>query len=297
MRMVRFTVKLLIFLLVIGLPGPAIAKDNVGTLVAIRGKAIIERDKKDIDAKIRDSIFLEDAVSTLEASRVKMLFIDDSVLTLGEKSKAVIREFIYSKEKGGKSIFNLIDGKMRAIVGKTSFEVHTPTAVAAARGTIILFWTGVVDGKAFTTIICLEREVNITSADPSITGSIKLLPGMMVTIFAGEPLHTPTPAPISEIERLQRETDISVHEIQIPGPAGIVIGPDLVPSILPPPIMQQPTITPPTPPSPPPTPPSPPPTPPSPPPTPPSPPPTPPPTPPPEQPYSPILPPESPPGY
>lgn len=230
--------------------GVAFAENNVGSMVAVKGKALIERDKKAVEAKVKDSIFLNDTVTTLEASRAKMLFTDDSVLTLGEKSKAVIREFVYSKDKGGQSIFNLIDGKMRSVVGKTKFEVHTPTAVAAARGTVILFETGIKDGKKFTTIICLEGETFIRSVYSGIVGTITLKPGMMVTIFDGEPLPEQIVAPPSEVERLSGATEL-IHEVSVPGPAEVMMGPgwmtiEQMPPALPPVINQPPPIPTPT---------------------------------------------------
>lgn len=220
MKMYRWIVITLSLLLVSGLSGIALAKDDVGTVVAVRGKAIIERDKKETEAKVKDSILLKDTVSTAETSRAKLLFMDDSVLTLGEKSKVVIKEFIYSKEKGGKSIFNLIDGKMRAIVGKTNFEVHTPTAVAAARGTLLLFWVHIVDGKIAVTIICVESAGFITGTDPANTGSTELKAGQKITIILGLPFPSVEPATKEEIEGLMGDTDISLHEIRIPGPVG-----------------------------------------------------------------------------
>jgi hypothetical protein len=250
MKVIKIAVGLLVIgYWVLGFSATALAKDEVGTMVAIRGKAIIERDKKAIEAKVKDSILLKDTVSTMEASKAKMLFIDDSVLTLGEKSKVVIEEFIYTKEKEGRSIFNLLDGKMKSIVGKTKFEVHTPTSVAAARGTVILSETGVIDGRKFTIIICLEGEANIMSADPNIPGSIILTPGMMVIIFEGEPLPTPTPASPSDIERLKDATDISRHEVSVPGPMEIEVGPGgviiepVAPPTEQPPVDQQPIPT------------------------------------------------------
>jgi hypothetical protein len=238
----------IVWLLVIGywlfvVSGISLAKEDVGTVVAIRNKAIIERDKKEIEARVKDGILLKDTVSTREASRAKMLFIDDSVLTMGEKSRVVIKEFLY-KDGKGKSIFNLLDGKMRSVVGKTEFEVLTPTAVAAARGTVILFEVGVRDGKRFTTIVCLEGEVSVRSADPSIVGIVTLKPGMMVTVFEKEPLPIPTMAPAEEVERLKRDTEIGTYEISIPTPVEVRPEPpviELAPSI--PPVEQQPVPT------------------------------------------------------
>ncbi len=224
MRMIKWrTITLILLFIVIVLSGVALAKDDVGTVVAIRGRAIIDRDKKAIEAKIKDSIFLNDTVSTKEASRAKMLFIEDSVLTLGEKSKVVIKEFVYSKDKRGRSIFNLIDGKMRAIVGKTNFEVHTPTAVAAARGSVVLAEVTIVDGKIVTTLICLDGEFDISI--PGVPGTVKLKPGMKITISEGATVMPDiVPASDDEIDRLRMATDIS-HEVSIPGPAEIIVSP------------------------------------------------------------------------
>jgi hypothetical protein len=224
MRMVKWrTITFILLFIVIGLSDFALAKDEVGTMVAIRGKAIIERDKKAIWAKVNDSVFFSDTISTMEASRAKMLFIEDSVLTLGEKSKVVIKEFVYSKDKRGRSIFNLIDGKMRAIVGKTNFEVHTPTAVAAARGSVVLAEVTIVDGKIVTTLICLEGEFEISI--PGVPGTVKLKPGMKITIPEGATVMPDiVPASDDEIDRLRMATDIS-HEVSIPGPAGIIVSP------------------------------------------------------------------------
>lgn len=210
---------------------------DVGSVVALKGNALIERDARAIEAKLKDGIQLKDTVETRESSRAKMLFIDDSVLTMGEKSKVVIKEFIYSKDQKGRSIFNLIDGKMRSVVGKSEFEVHTPTAVAAARGTVFDCETGMLSGKPFTTCTSYEGLVDIRSIDPTITGRVTLRPGMTVTVISGQPLAAPTPAPTTTT--LQ------------PGATSTTPAPSLL-LIQAPPIVQQPPVVPPTPPPPPP---------------------------------------------
>ena len=176
------------------IPSLSFGADNVGAVVALKGSAVIQREAKAMEAKLKDSIQLVDVVETKDQTRTKMLFIDDSVLTMGERSKVSIREFVYSKDREGKAVFNLIDGKMRAVVGRTGFEVHTRTLVAAARGTVIDFETGILDGKYFTTVTCLEGEVDIRSIDPTITGKIVLSRGMTVTVVAGQSLPAPKPA-------------------------------------------------------------------------------------------------------
>lgn len=227
---------ILTFIFISGTAGIAYGKEDIGKVVALKGNAVIERERKEIEAKVKSPILLDDSVLTKEASRAKLLFIDDSVLTIGEKSRVVIKEFVYSKDKGGKSIFNLLDGKMRSVVGKTEFEVHTPTVVTAARGTIILFETGIRDGKWFTTVISLEGFVDVMNIDPSVAGKITLTPGMMVTVFEKQPPPPPSPAPKSEMERLKGATSAK-REVSAPSALGVV---DVSDKLSSPPIQQQP---------------------------------------------------------
>lgn len=229
------TVPFILFIFFIAeLSATAYAQD-IGSMVAVHGKAVIERDNKLVEAKVKDRIELKDTVETKEKSKAKMLFIDDSILTLGEKSKVAIKEFVYSKEKGS-SIFNLLDGKMRSIVGKTGFKVETPTAVAAARGTVILFQTGIRDGRHYTLIICMEGVVDVRNIDPEVIGSIMLNPGQMTIVWEGEPPTPPESAPADLIDSLLSDTDIGTYELSIPGPEI-----EIVPGV----IIEQPPVSPP----------------------------------------------------
>ena len=130
-----------------GVPCEVRAEQEIGKVVALRGSAAIERGGTRLTAAVNSGILPTDVIKTAGDGRVKMRFIDDSVLTVGENSRLAIKEFFYSKEKGGRSIFNLLDGKMHSVVGKTKFEVQTPTAIAAARGTVIYFEVGEGDVK------------------------------------------------------------------------------------------------------------------------------------------------------
>ena len=205
--------------------GAAMAKDDIATMVAVRGRTLIDRNRLVLEAKVKDPVLLVDTVSTGDASRAKLLFVDDSVLTMGEKSKVVIKEFVYSKEKGGKSIFNLIDGKMKSVVGKAGFEVHTPTAVAAARGTVIFFEVGSRDGKLCTTILCTEGEVAASSPDPNVKGTLTLTSDSIVTICEGMPFPASTlRAQSAEKEKMIHDTSIGGYEIAVPRPAQVEAG-------------------------------------------------------------------------
>lgn len=162
--------------------------EPVASVVVVRGKATVERGAKKLNAQPKLGIELKDTVATAEGGRVKLLFIDDSVLTLAEKSRMSVDTFIHSRSDRGKSLFNLLDGKMRAVVGKTLFEVKTPTVVAAARGTVILFDVGTLNGKSFTRVTCLEGIVDVRSLTATTgTKPVILSPGQSIVVTAKLP--------------------------------------------------------------------------------------------------------------
>jgi hypothetical protein len=203
------------------------AAEPVASVVAVRGKATVERGSKKIDAQPKLGIELQDMVATAEGGRVKLLFIDDSVLTLAEKSRMSVDTFVHSRSDRGKSLFNLLDGKMRAVVGKTKFEVKTPTVVAAARGTVILFDVGILNGQPFTRITCLEGIVDVRSLTSAAgTPPVMLSPGQSIVVTMGQPMPAPTLLSPAELERLKRETSSTGVEIKLPdvAPHEAIIG-------------------------------------------------------------------------
>ncbi len=167
----------------------------VASVVSLRGKATVERAGKASDLQTKLGIELQDTVATAEGARTKLLFIDDSVLTLAEKSRMSIDNFVHSRTDHGASLFNLLDGKMRAVVGKTRFEVKTPTVVAAARGTVILFDVSSLNGTSFTRVTCLEGIVDVRSLTaPPGAKPVMLSPGQSLVVTAKLPAAEQKPA-------------------------------------------------------------------------------------------------------
>src|SRR3989442_3951264 len=97
--------------------------------------------------KLRESVYFKDVIETQADSRAKALFDDDSILTVGENSRVEVSEYIYDPANNQRStVLRLLLGKARALVGKlfagrgSRFEVRTPGAVVAARGTYFVVW-------------------------------------------------------------------------------------------------------------------------------------------------------------
>jgi hypothetical protein len=92
-------------------------------------------------------VLFNDSVQTESNSRTKALFVDDTLLTVGENTRITIDEYVFNPHEDQRSVIvKMLQGHIRALVGKhfagagSRFEIHTPTAVAAARGTYFIVW-------------------------------------------------------------------------------------------------------------------------------------------------------------
>lgn len=199
-----------VFFIVILMLIPSIVyADEAGTIVAVKGTVIIQRDGKSIFAQLKDTVLSNDIIETKEESRAKMLFSDDSILTLAENSKVSIKEYLYSEEdKKGESIIMLIDGKLRSLVGNTEFEVHTPTMIAAARGTYFITWTEIKEGIPHSGAAVLEGHVDVYNIDPAIIGVVTLQPGTMSSTAQNHQPSPSVPTPPALLKELLHATEL-----------------------------------------------------------------------------------------
>jgi hypothetical protein len=130
------------FLLAVILQSNSYASDPAGKVLAVKKEVIRIRDNNTENAKPLMELQMKDAVETKANSRTKLFFSDDSILNVSELSRVEVEEYIYSNESDrSKSIYNLIDGSLKVVVGRSDLEVHTSTAVAAARGTKFIMWS------------------------------------------------------------------------------------------------------------------------------------------------------------
>ncbi len=168
------------------------SSDKAGDVVSLRGKAVVERAEKEIMAEKSLVLLEKDNVGTGEKSRIKMLFRDDSILALGSLSRLSVSRYLYSPEdKRAESVYELLDGKLRAVVGNSDFSVKSPTALAAARGTIFVVW---YDSESNTTgVAVLEGEVQVRNIVRAVPGEQTLTAGQMTRVAGSSPPSKPEP--------------------------------------------------------------------------------------------------------
>jgi hypothetical protein len=152
MKNERFTMSMVAATLLLS-PSLASAEDSgpggVGVYTAVMGKVTVTHsgEPRMLPVKLHDEVMFRDVIQTEKESRTKAFFQDDSILTVGENSRVEITEYIYNPEANlRRSVVKVMQGQVRALVSKvfksngSRFEVHTPSAVAAARGTYFTVW-------------------------------------------------------------------------------------------------------------------------------------------------------------
>ncbi len=176
---------------------------EVGNVKDLKGNADILRKEKKYGLRKNKPVFKTDTVKTYEKSRVKILFIDDSLIMIGENSSFSISEhFNRPGIKSGTSVFNLINGVMNVIVGKKGLEIHSPNSITAARGTSYLLWTE----KNKTGLAVTEGRVEFKNSNKTISDK-KLVPaGRMSYVEQGKPPTTPVFTPPETVKVMYENT-------------------------------------------------------------------------------------------
>jgi hypothetical protein len=192
-------------------PGEAQEAESIGKVTALEGSATVQRDGSSAPQPIRaqSPVYQQDVLRTEAASKLQVTFVDNSVVNLGEKSMLEITRFVYTPQKQMQtSILTIPVGVFRAIVKKllphSTFEVTTPTAIAAIRGTDVMAEVR-PDTAAF---VVLEGMVALFSARTVFRGIVTLSDGMGSTVSSDLPPSPPIKWGEARIETLRRATAI-----------------------------------------------------------------------------------------
>jgi hypothetical protein len=112
---------------------------NIGTIMALKGEATIERGKT-IKAKNGMSIEQGDKLVTAAQSRVQVMLKDETVITIGANSSFDFKEFSMDGKnskvnlKANRGFFRTVTGKIGKVAPKR-FKVKTVSATIGIRGT------------------------------------------------------------------------------------------------------------------------------------------------------------------
>ena len=147
--------------------GQAVAQEAIGAVSRIQGEASGTRGTATQALGPNASVFPSEIVSTGEATRLEIIFKDNTRLTLGEKVKLTLDTYIFNRAAGVGTIKFDVAGAFRFVSGRLSklarsdVSVTTPAANIGIRGTD--FWAGPIDGQALG-VLLINGAVSVSNA-------------------------------------------------------------------------------------------------------------------------------------
>ncbi len=176
---------------------------SAGRVTSLTGDVHVERGGTTVPATPGMAVDVGDRVVTAASSRVTITLTDNSKLELDESTSMVIdNEAVTANSRNTK--LSLFSGLVRSFVSYTSsptpnFEVHTPNAVASARGTQYDTSTDTQppgtmneedrqkykDCRRFTQVSVYEGTVEVTNTTNPGGGSVQVTPGHKTMVVCG----------------------------------------------------------------------------------------------------------------
>ena len=114
---------------------------NIGNIMAIKGDANIQRESSSIKATNGMILLKGDSINTSEKSRVQVMLIDETIVTIGASSSFDFLEYKFDGSKDSKVTMRANRGFFRSVTGKIAkvaperFKVKTASATIGIRGT------------------------------------------------------------------------------------------------------------------------------------------------------------------
>ena len=169
MNKIRIIIFSLLIILLSSLQGSA--NEMIGVISAGIGEISNQKNEK---LSTGSKIYFGDTILVKAQSNAQILLLDETALTVGEKSELTIDEFIYDpKSKIGKIVSNIKIGTVRVITGEISkknpdnLEVNVPTGSIGARGT------------EFVVVTESDEKSTVVLLGPGKKNTLGMVPGIL----------------------------------------------------------------------------------------------------------------------
>jgi hypothetical protein len=170
---------------------------EVGTVAALEGRAEIGRAGGWTAAVIGSAVNQGDQLRTGKPGRLRVVFQDDTVLTVTDDSRVVVDQQVFDPAQGKtRSVLELLGGKVSALVGEyyhrsgATYEIKTVTAVAGVRGTEFVVQYNA--GDDVTEVVGLSGKVEVHSASEPRGRGVFVSPREQTRIVHGRLPTVPT---------------------------------------------------------------------------------------------------------
>ncbi len=115
------------------------SSQQIGVIGFVIGKVL---NQKGEELKVGDPIYFGDTISASDGAKSQLLFIDETVMTIGSDTKLTIDDYIFDPSANdGKLLATIIAGSVKILSGKISeknpanLEVKIPAGTIGSRGT------------------------------------------------------------------------------------------------------------------------------------------------------------------
>jgi hypothetical protein len=201
---------------------------HAGTFIVVQGTVMIQPATLTPPRPVRpyDEIGPLAVIETKSASRAKILFDDDTLIAMGERSRFGMTEQTYQAGSDSRAfVAHLTRGKARALVGRSFkgdnsiFELHSRSAVASVRGTYFVMWVeeaprlpAIKDRKGEPRVPFVDEATEEGATGVANIGSrgditftsggatVLVLPGQSSIALPGSPPSTPVAIDTETIE-------------------------------------------------------------------------------------------------
>lgn len=198
--------------LVFAVPVAAMAVE-IGTVANAKDAAEIGRDGAWFAAAPGTPLRQGDRLRTGNPGQLRVVFQDDTVLTLNDDTEIVLDESVFQPERGTvRSLMQLLRGAINAVVGEyydrpgSEYTVKTATATAGVRGTE--FVVAYFPELGLSEVIGISGKVAVRSMDDGIDDTVWVTAEEVTHVVAGEPPTPPQPFGGADLERRLERFDI-----------------------------------------------------------------------------------------
>ncbi|MCB9991125.1 MAG: FecR domain-containing protein [Rhodospirillales bacterium] len=167
---------------------PAFAQDQspaIGTIAEVEGAAAIQQSGQAKIAEVGQDVHMNDIIETGPDSKLMVLFIDETELTLGEESRLTVDEYVFDPEDpaDNKGRFSVLRGAFIFTTGLIKKGQETPDVqIETAYGSIGIRGTTVWGGP-------IDDEYNVFVQDGEVSfatdrGRVRIRPGEGTKVYS-----------------------------------------------------------------------------------------------------------------
>jgi hypothetical protein len=146
---------------------------------------------------LEDDVYHNELIETEVDSATKLLFLDETTLTLGPDSSVVLDRFVFDPDPSKaafvmtatKGLFRFASGKLP----KNAYRLHTPAATIGIRGTVLDFAIEPADGAGGQAVVRISLQEGGATVDDCWGKGMVLAAGQSVELRwnPAEPCRAP----------------------------------------------------------------------------------------------------------